>query len=200
MANGYVVNTLDATINTNIGTPTNTGGTATLSAILGDFANSPLASRVPVKLTKSITLNVNNTTGSITVATLTGAVRVLAIVGVVTTVLSSNVTAAHLRLNDSTNTPAITLAAGTALSAATVGSLISKTGLATAALVLSDSSQCRVIENATQGLLPDDGFDLVAKSGATTTIEFRYTTTNAPSSGVIAFDILYYPVGSGSLA
>ena len=183
-----------------IGSLVNTGGTADLANIIGDVANSSLAGRMPIKFSGSTTLTVNNTTGSLTVATLTKSVRVLSIVGRVTTALSANITAAHLRLNDATNTPAITLATGTTLSAAPAGTILSKTGLVTAAIVQNTSAQARVIEHATSGMLPDVGCDLVAKDGAATTIEFRYTTTDAPSSGVIAWDIFYYPINGGSLA
>lgn len=199
MSSGY---TVDNTLSTVLGSPVNTGGTATVSALIGDLGNSSLAVRTPVFKQFTTTLNVNNTTGSITLATLSanGGVRVLSMVGTVTTVLSSNITAAHLRLNDSTNTPAITLATGTTLSSAAVGSRLQKTGLAAAALVFTDAAQCRVVEHATSGLAPDVPFDLIAKSATTTTIEFRYTTTNIPSSGVIVWDVLYYPINGGSLS
>lgn len=183
-----------------VGQVTNTGGTATVAATLGNMANSPIADRLPKKFSATTTLNVNNTTGSLTIATLTGNVSVVQIIGTVTTVLSSNITAAHLRMNDATNTPAITLAAGTTLSAAPVGTVLSKTGLAAAAIVQNTSAQVRVIEHATSGLLPNCGFDLCAKSGATNLLEFRYSTTNTPSTGAILWDIWYYPINGGSLA
>lgn len=142
------------------------------------------------------TTNASNTTASITLFTVTGSVKVLDIYGVVTTVLSNNHTAAHWRLNDGTNTPAITLATGTTLSSANVGSLIEKKGLVAAALVLNQSDQCRVSEHATSGLNPDTPFDIVAKNGATTTIEYRYTTTNTPATGAIQFFVEWVPLSA----
>jgi len=143
MGNGYSTNTLDSTINTKIGTPVNTGGTADLASILGNPSNVSLAARLRSKplTSASITTNASNTTASVTCFTVTGSIYVHRLYGVVTTVLSSNHTAAHWRLEDGTNTPAVTLATGTTLSAATVGSVISKNGLAAAALTLSQSDQ-----------------------------------------------------------
>lgn len=135
------------------------------------------------------TTSANNTTASISLFTITGSVRVESLSGVVTTVLSSNHTAAHWRLNDGTNTPAVTLATGTTLSSANVGSVIQKKGLAGAALVLAQGDEARVPEHATSGLAPDVPFVLVAKNGATTTLEYRYSTTNAPATGAIQFFI-----------
>lgn len=144
-------------------------------------------------VTKSITLNVNNTTGSINVATITGSVRILKLYGIVTTVLSANVTAAHLRMNDGTNTPVVTASAGTTLSAATVGSMISKVNGVAGAIVLDNASQVRVHESAANHPSFQD-FAVIQKNGSTSTLEFRYTTTDAPSSGVIKFFIEYEPL------
>lgn len=141
---------------------------------------------------KSGTLNASNTTASITVATFTGQLEAQ-IWGTVTTALSDNITAAHFRANDGTNTPAITLAAGTTLSSAPVGTIIEKNGLVGAAIIQSTSAQARVVEHATSGLAVDTPFKLVAKAGATNTIEFRYSTTNTPASGVILFCINWVP-------
>ena len=49
---------------------------------------------------KSLSLTLSNTTGSQSVFTLTGTVNILRLWGEVTTAISSNHTAAHLRLND----------------------------------------------------------------------------------------------------
>lgn len=156
---------------------------------------------LPIRSSVSSTLSASNTTASNTLWTVTGDIYVSRIYGVVTTALSSNVTAAHWRMNDGTNTPAITLATGTTLSSAGVGALIQKKGLVAAALVLSNSDQVRVSEHATSGLDPDTGFTIVSKNGATNTIEFRYTTTNTPASGVIQFFLEWVPVSaSGSIA
>lgn len=185
-----------------IGTITNTSGTATIGAVLGDFATGTIVDRMLVHKQFTTTLDVSNTTGSKTIATLSanGGVWIYGIIGTVTTVLSSNITAAHLRLNDSTNTPAITLATGTTLSSAAVGSRFTKNALAATALIFNDSAQCRVIEHATSGMHPNNPFQIIAKTATTTTMEFRYTTTNTPSTGVIVWDIWYRPINGGSLS
>lgn len=186
------------TINTNIGTPTNTGGTATISGILGDAAGVSIASRLRNKLlvNNSKTLSANNTTVSVPLWTITGSILIWKLYGVVTTVLGSNHTAAHWRLEDGTNTPAITLATGTTLSSANVGSIISKIGLASAALTLLQSDQTRVGEAATAGNPTYCPAVLVSKNGATTQINYRYTTTNTPTSGVIQFFLEYEPLSA----
>jgi hypothetical protein len=200
---GNPSNTSFATNLAKIGTVANTGGTATIGAILGDFANTTLHKRIPKYFSATTTLIVSNTTGSIVIGTLTGAIQVVSLQGTVTTVLSSNITAAHLRMNDQTNTPSVTLASGTALSAATAGSLLTKTLKADVAIVLADASQTRVTEPADTILSTKDNipaFWLTAKNGATTTLDFRYTTTNTPSTGAILWEIWYYPINGGALA
>lgn len=198
MGNGYSVNTLDATINTKIGTPVNTGGTADLASILGNPSNVSIISRLRNKPLSnvSITTNASNTTASVTCWTITGSIYVHRLYGVVTTVLSSNHTAAHWRLEDGTNTPAVTLATGTTLSSATVGSVISKGGLAAAALTLTQADQARVFESATAGVVPFSPFVCLAKNGATTTLVYRYTTTNTPATGAIQMFMEWEPLSA----
>ncbi len=147
---------------------------------------------------KSSTLAASNTTASNVLFTFTGSILVTRLYGVVTTVLSSNVTAAHWRANDQTNTPAITAAAGTTLSSAAVGAVISKAGLAAAALILTNSDEARVREHATSGMSPDVPFSLTAKNGVVNTIDFRYTTTNTPATGVILFGMDWMPLSEGA--
>lgn len=157
--------------------------------------------RLLCKAFKDMTLNVNNTTGSIATFTVTGAVRIVGFWGEVTTVLSSNVTAAHLRLNDQTATVDLSLAAGVALSAAPVGSIVSRSGLVTAALTLQSNAAGALLDAASAGNDAFTPFVVVKKTGATTTIDFRYTTTNAPSSGVIRWYAVYESIsGDGALS
>lgn len=144
----------------------------------------------------SQSLIANNTTASNTIFTITGTVEIRALWGVVTTVLSSNITAAFFRLNDGTNTPAITVATGTTLSSAAVGSVITKAGLASAALSLINSSQSRVTEPTTLETTYFSPFIATALPGATTNIEFRYTTTNTPATGAITFYARFIPLSS----
>lgn len=140
--------------------------------------------------TATTTLNVNNTTGSLVAFTITGSIEAY-IYGVVTTVLSSNVTAAHLRLNDQSATVDITLNTGVALSSAPVGSIIARTGLVASALTLKSAAAGAFQDAASAGNGVLTPFIVTKKSGATTTIDFRYTTTNAPSTGAIQWFLVW---------
>lgn len=151
-------------------------------------------------LSNSKTLSANNAAGTaVPVFHITGAVQVLSLWGNVTTVLGANNTAAYWRLNDQTAQSDITLSTGTALSAAPVGSIIVKKGLAAAALTLLSSSQERVSEPTTLETSYFSPFVAVQKTaGVTTDIEFVYTTTDMPTSGVINFYVQYIPLGQGA--
>lgn len=141
-----------------------------------------------------VTFAASNTTESKTLFTFTGTIEVVALYGVVTTALGSNHTAAHFRLNDGTNTPAITLATGTTMSNAAVGSTIVADRLAATAVTLGDSSQARVLQPSTVNGNEGQNQIFVAKNGATNTIEYRYTTTSTPTSGAATFFIKWRPL------
>lgn len=147
------------------------------------------------------TLIVNNTTGSVVMFTVTGTVRIHALWGEVTTVLSSNVTAAHLRLNDQTATVDVTLNTGVTLSAAGVGSVIYKENLAAAALIYKSNAAGFFDESTPAGQLDFTPFILGKKTAAVTTLDLRYTTTNTPATGVIQWNALWTPLSAdGNLA
>lgn len=145
---------------------------------------------------KTVTTNVNNTTGSIVVFTITGSIKVLQIYGVVTTVLSANHTAAHLRLNDQSATVDLTLATGVTASAAPVGSILMRTGLVASALTLKSNAAGAFQDGQAVGADTFTPFVVVKKTGATTTIDYRYTTTDAPSSGAIQWFIVWQPLSA----
>ena len=142
----------------------------------------------PFVAEKSITLDANNTTKSHDVFKITGSVRVLGLEGVVTTVLDSNVTAAHLRMDDGTNQVAVTLATGTTLSSAAIDSLITHDGDNTAAVTLTTSAQVRRVAGTFSEYI------LMAKNGTDSHLEFRYTTTNTPTSGVVKWTLIWVPL------
>lgn len=152
-----------------------------------------------VFLSSSKTLTGNNTTVAVPVFHVTGSVQVLALWGNVTTVLGANNTAAYWRLNDQSAQVDITLSTGTTLSALTVGSTIVKKGLAGAALTALSAAAGRVSEPTTLETPYFSPFVAVQKTGGVTTdIEFVYSTTDTPTSGVINFYVQYLPIGSGS--
>lgn len=153
------------------------------------------------KAVKAVTLNVSNTTGSKVVFTLTGTVWIYALWADVTTVISANHTAAHLRLNDQTATVDVTLATGITLSALAVGTVIYKEGLTAAALALKDNVAGFFEEPASAGQPSFAPFVIGKKNAATTTLDYRYSTTDAPSSGVLTFNALWLPMSTdGNLA
>lgn len=144
--------------------------------------------------TTTKTLVGNNTTVAVPLFTVAGSIEVLGIWGVVRTVLGANNTAAYFRGNDGTNTPAITLSTGTTLSAANVGSIIAKKGLAATAVTLIKSDQFRISEPTTLETTLFSPFELTGLNTGTSNIEFVYSTTDTPTSGVIEFFMRWIPL------
>lgn len=145
---------------------------------------------------KTIVTNVNNTTGSIVVFTIAGSIEVLRIFGVVSTVISANHTAAHLRLNDQTATIDLTLNTGITLSALAVGTTVYRSGLVAAALTLKDNVVGAFLDAQSAGNGVFTPFSVVKKTGAVTTIDYRYTTTDAPSTGGIQWFMAWRPLSA----
>lgn len=162
------------------------------------YAESVVRTSKIQRETVSKTLSANNTTASVGLFRVTGSVYIHRLYGVVTTVLGSNNTAAHWRMEDGTNTPAISVATGTTLSSAPVGSVISRTGLVATALTLNDASQVRVLDAASAGNDGMSPFIITQKAATNSDIVFRYTTTNTPTSGVIQFFVEWEPLTAGS--
>ncbi len=159
------------------------------------------ANRVPITTDGLIaqvsqTLSGSNTTVSTALFTITGTVEIRGIWGVVTTDLGANNTAAYWRVNDQTAQSDVTLATGTTLSAVKAGSTIVKKCLAAAALVLLNNSQERVSEPTTLETTYFSPFVVVKKTGALTQIEFTYTTTDTPTSGVIQHFVRWLPISA----
>lgn len=139
-------------------------------------------------------INANNTTVNPPLFTITGTVLVTALYGVVKTALGVNNTAASFRINDQTAQTYLTLLAGTTLSAAPAGSVIIKTGLAAAAVTLKSSAAAAILESATVNQQVFTPVMITAKVGALTQIEFKYTTTDTPTTGVMDFYCAYIPI------
>lgn len=167
-------------------------------SMLRDDNDSPVLG-TGLTLSNSKTLTGNNTTVAVPIFHVTGTVQVLAIWGNITTVLGANNTATYWRLNDQTAQVNITLNTGTDISAAVAGSTIVKKGLAAAALTFNNASAGRVSEPTTLETIYFSPFVITQKTGGVTTdIEFVYSTTDTPTSGVINFYVQYIPIGSGS--
>lgn len=152
------------------------------------------------KTFKDQTLSGNNTTVATPLFRITGSVKVTELYAVVTTVLGSNVTAAYWRFNDQTAQVAISLATGTTLSNATTGSTILRRNVATTALTYL-SAAAGAINDPVGGSNMDvfTPFLLVQKTGSVNSdIEFVYTTTNTPTSGVIQHFVEWQPMSEGA--
>lgn len=140
----------------------------------------------------------NNATIAVPIFHVTGSCQILALWGNITTNLGANCTATYFRLNDQSAQVNITLDTGTDISATAAGSVFVKKGLAGAALTLLNNSAGRISEPTTLETLYFSPFIAVQKTGTTTDIEFVYSTTDTPTSGVINFYVQYIPIGSGS--
>src|SRR3990167_6204131 len=137
----------------------------------------------------SLTLDASNDTVEESLFRITGSVEVNKLYGVVTTVVGANHTAAYWRLNDQTAQEDISLNTGTTVSSAGVGSLITRRSLVTVALVLVNSTAGHVSDpvaaTAPDYFMP---FTFTQKVGSVNTdIEYVYTTTTEPTTGVIQF-------------
>lgn len=152
------------------------------------------------KASKTQTLTGSNTTVATPLFRITGVVKITELYSVVTTVLGSNVTAAHYRVNDQTTTTAITLATGSTLSNYTPGSVFARTATVATALQVKISSQGNVLDPFA-ATVPDFfmPFTAIQKTGGVQTdIEFVYSTTNTPTSGVIQHFVEWQPLSEGS--
>ena len=148
----------------------------------------------------SKSLVANNTTASVPIFKVTGTVLVRRLGGVVTTALSSNVTAVSFRLNDQTAQTYLTVIAGTTASSIPSGSVIEKRDLAGVAVDVDTTAAAVFEEAATAGLPYYQEFRLNQKTGGIETdIEFKYTCNNQ-ASGAIQFFCTYIPISiDGSL-
>lgn len=159
-----------------------------------------IAGNMGAPVTKTQTLSGNNTTVATPLFRVTGSVKVVGIYGVVTTALGSNITAAYLRLNDQTAQVAISLATGVTLSSFAIGSLITRKSIVSVALTGDNASAAKVTDpvaaTAPDVLMP---FAVTQKTGGVQTdIEFVYTTTNTPTSGVIKWYARWMPLSEGA--
>ena len=129
----------------------------------------------------------------------TGDVYVVRIWGIVLVALGNH-TAAYWRLNDAGAQPAITLAAGTVLTAAPAGSKIVKTDLAGVALAYTSSATCAIVEPAARNMPVASSFGALQKTGGVATnIEYLFSTTDAPNTtGTIQFFAEYQSRSDGA--
>lgn len=142
------------------------------------------------------TLNASNTTANVPIFGITGTVRITKLYGIVTTTIGTNHTASQFRINDQTAQTNLTSAASGALSAAPVGSFVAKTGLAANATAVGSNAIGLTSDSPTAGTTFFCEFIVIKKSTAATNIEYRYTTTDTPTSGAIQFWLDWEPVSA----
>lgn len=152
------------------------------------------------KASKTQTLSGSNTTVATPLFRVTGTVKITELYAVVTTVLGSNLTATHWRTNDQTATLPISAAAGTTISSLPAGSMLTRHSLVSVALKADSSAAAKVIDPvAATAPAVHMPFEVVQKTDAVQTdIEFVYTTTNTPTSGVIQHFVEWQPMSEGS--
>lgn len=136
-----------------------------------------------------------STTGanSIPIFTLTGSVEVRGLWGVITTDLANH-TVASWRLNDQGTPIYLTAVGGTTLTNKKEGSVIVKKDVVSAALSLLDNANGVVSEPTTLETTYFSPFVLVKKTAAVTQIEYRYSTTDNPTTGTIQFFVKWLPI------
>lgn len=162
------------------------------SASFSRDANRVPITRYGITTIKDHTLIGNNATVTAPIFSFTGTVELIAIYGVVTTVLGSNVTAAAWRINDTGAQVDLTAVAGTTISAAPVGSSLRKSATNGTALTYKSSASANLTDASVANFAPTI---LIQKTGGVASnIEFVYTTTNTPTSGVIRFYAGWLPI------
>lgn len=159
------------------------------------------ANRIPITkngllVTKSLTFTGSAATVTTAIFTVTGVVEVVALYGVVTTTFGANHTDAHFRVNDQTATDQIITKATTlTLNAIDPGAIIFKSGLITAVATYKSAAVGSVYEPTTLQTNIFTPFVVVQKTGSIQTdIEYVYTTTDEPTSGVMKFYCGFIPL------
>jgi len=150
-------------------------------------------------VTKTITLNANNTSASVNVFQLTGTCEITDIHGtIVTATTLTNCTSVYFDLWDGTNSVPITKTTGAAFSGFGAGSFFIKSADVATALSTLQNDQCRIIEAATGVKVNADLF-AVQKTATNTYIRFNYTTTDAPINATVKVDLTFADVDSGTI-
>lgn len=170
---------------------------ATIDNLIDIDANgNPVYGDSPFKVSKEHTLVGNNNTIVVPIFTLTGSVMITRLWAEITTDLGNNHTAAAFRINDQTAQVYLTAVGGVTLSSKKAGCIVAKTGLVAAAAVLIDNAAGAIAEPTTLQTNVFTPIVVTKKTGALTQIEYKYTTTNTPTTGAMTFYVAYYPLSS----
>jgi hypothetical protein len=151
-------------------------------------------------ISKTITINANNTSASVNVFQLVGSIEIIRLYGVIKTATTlTNCTGAYFNLYDSTASVAITKNDGV-LSGMAPGTFFLKNATATTTMAVANNAVGAVTEaSSTKFFYP---CVVTQKAGANTYIRFTYTTTDAPANATFTIYCEYRqpPVGeTGSL-
>jgi len=161
-----------------------------------DANGYPISGDAPFTVQKDLTTDASNATVNPPIFTIIGSVLIQRLWAEIITDLSSNHTAASLRINDQTAQVYLTAVAGTALSALKAGSLLLKTGLVATAIVKVDNVAGAIAEPAATQMHLLTPVAIIKKTGALTQIEYKYTSSNTPATGKIRFYCSYLPLSS----
>lgn len=150
-------------------------------------------------LTKTVTLNANNTTQSINLFQITGNVKILGIHGHITAKTTlTNLTNAYLAIWDGSVERAITKSQGATLSGYNVGAFFAKTQDASASMANANNSVGNYVETTTDKNALQQFF-AIQKTGTNTYIRFTYTTTDAPINAEFEFHIEFSDGDTGTI-
>lgn len=170
---------------------------ATIDGLVDIDANgNPVYGDSPFKVYKDHTFVGSNATVVVPIFTLTGSVMITRMWAEVTTALGSAHTIASFRLNDQTSQIYLTAVGGTTLSSIAAGSMIVKNGVVATAVTKIDNAAGAVNEGAALQTLYFSPVVVTKKTAATTQIEYRYATTQTPTTGAMRFYVAYYPLSS----
>jgi hypothetical protein len=151
------------------------------------------ANRVPIEAHGLVVSKTVTFTGS-------GETEAIELLGVCLTGFGANHTDAHLRINDQTATDQVLSKTTTLdLSGISAGAAIIKNGLAAAILSYKSADAATILEPAVANEKSFTPVIIVQKTGGVeTNIEYVYTTTDEPTSGVMQFFVGYYPLSDGA--
>jgi len=148
-------------------------------------------------VTKTITLNANNTTESVNVFQLTGTTKIISIHGeILTKTTLTNCTKVHFDLWDGTTSVPITKITGADMNGYNVGAFFIKDADVATALTILNNDQARIKEAST-GNRVNTEFVAVQKTATNTYLRFIYSTTDAPIDATVKIDCQWSDIDSG---
>jgi len=150
-------------------------------------------------VSKTITLNANNTSVNVNCFQITGVVSIMSLhAEVVAATTLTNCTSVYFDLWDGTTSTAITKTTGAAISGFGVGSFLIKDSNNATAITTIQNNQARIVE-AGSGQHAELGFVAIQKLSTNTYIRFNYSTTDAPINAQLEIHITYKDIDSGTI-